>query len=271
MHVSTTSPVPRSHIHALHDPNWKHAMLDEYNALITNGTWVLVPRPQNVNVVRSMWLFKHKFHADGSLSRYKACLIANEGIQHTRSALATPSFSSLSWVHQCQSSRCYLLSALGPCACMAQEICRVMLLGPQYDILNVLEAEHAIKAQLQPLQKDTVDNDTKLGTPTLITCHCCLCLLHDSLRSSPSERLAQADLTLYSRSGHIIIVDDWAGVARLLSASSLLGYLCLSRRKLYLHGLSVEILVTSFHSSAEAEYRGVTNAVAETAWVRDIF
>ncbi|GJT22904.1 ribonuclease H-like domain-containing protein [Tanacetum coccineum] len=77
MHVSTTSPVPRSHIHALHDPNWKHAMLDEYNALITNGTWVLVPRPQNVNVVRSMWLFKHKFHADGSLSRYKACLIAN--------------------------------------------------------------------------------------------------------------------------------------------------------------------------------------------------
>ncbi|GJY72602.1 ribonuclease H-like domain-containing protein [Tanacetum coccineum] len=77
MHVSTTSPVPRSHIHALHDPNWKHAMLDEYNALITNGTWVLVPRPQNVNVVRSMWLFKHKFHADGSLSRYKARLVAN--------------------------------------------------------------------------------------------------------------------------------------------------------------------------------------------------
>ncbi|GJW79413.1 ribonuclease H-like domain-containing protein [Tanacetum coccineum] len=52
-------------------------MLDEYNALITNGTWVLVPRPANVNVVRSMWLFKHKFHADGSLSRYKARLVAN--------------------------------------------------------------------------------------------------------------------------------------------------------------------------------------------------
>nr|GEX49969.1 ribonuclease H-like domain-containing protein [Tanacetum cinerariifolium] len=52
-------------------------MLDEYNALITNGMWVLVPRPQNVNVVRSMCLFKHKFNADGSLSRYKARLIAN--------------------------------------------------------------------------------------------------------------------------------------------------------------------------------------------------
>ncbi|GJS57250.1 ribonuclease H-like domain-containing protein [Tanacetum coccineum] len=58
-HVTTTSQLPRSHVHALWDSNWKEAMLDEYNALITNGTWVLVPRPANVNVVRSMWLFKH--------------------------------------------------------------------------------------------------------------------------------------------------------------------------------------------------------------------
>ncbi|GKB24594.1 ribonuclease H-like domain-containing protein [Tanacetum coccineum] len=77
-HVTTTSPLPRSHVHALRDPNWKEAMLDEYNALITNGTWVLVPRPANANVVRSMWLFKHKFNANGTLSRYKARLVANE-------------------------------------------------------------------------------------------------------------------------------------------------------------------------------------------------
>ncbi|GKB27995.1 hypothetical protein Tco_0867396 [Tanacetum coccineum] len=38
-HVTTTLPLPRSHVHALHDPNWKEAMLDEYNALITNGIW----------------------------------------------------------------------------------------------------------------------------------------------------------------------------------------------------------------------------------------
>nr|GEY82382.1 ribonuclease H-like domain-containing protein [Tanacetum cinerariifolium] len=76
-HVTTTSPLHRSHVHAIRDPNWKEAMLDEYNALITNGTCVLVPRPANVNVVRSMWLFKHKFNADCSLSRYKARLVAN--------------------------------------------------------------------------------------------------------------------------------------------------------------------------------------------------
>ncbi|GKA97168.1 ribonuclease H-like domain-containing protein [Tanacetum coccineum] len=75
--VTTTLPLPRSHVHALRDPNWKEAMLDKNNALITNRTWVLVSRPANVNVVRSMWLFKHKFNADGSLSRYKARLVAN--------------------------------------------------------------------------------------------------------------------------------------------------------------------------------------------------
>ncbi|GKE34410.1 ribonuclease H-like domain-containing protein [Tanacetum coccineum] len=55
----------------------KEVMLDEYNALITNGTWVLVSRPANVNVVLSMWLFKHKFNVDGSLSRYKARIVEN--------------------------------------------------------------------------------------------------------------------------------------------------------------------------------------------------
>ncbi|GJT51703.1 ribonuclease H-like domain-containing protein [Tanacetum coccineum] len=76
-HVSHLSPIPRSHLHAFYDSNWKQAMMDEYNALINNNTWVSVSRPSHANVVRSMWLFKHKFHADGSLSRYKARLVAN--------------------------------------------------------------------------------------------------------------------------------------------------------------------------------------------------
>nr|GEX89354.1 ribonuclease H-like domain-containing protein [Tanacetum cinerariifolium] len=56
-------------------------MLDNYNALIKNGTWILVPKPTGVNIVRSMWLFKHKFHANGTLSRYKARLVANGSSQ----------------------------------------------------------------------------------------------------------------------------------------------------------------------------------------------
>ncbi|GJS44884.1 ribonuclease H-like domain-containing protein [Tanacetum coccineum] len=63
------------------DIRWRNAMYDEYNALVKNGTWLLVPRPTGVNMVRSMWLFKHKFHAGGTLSRYKSRLVANGSSQ----------------------------------------------------------------------------------------------------------------------------------------------------------------------------------------------
>lgn len=47
-------------------------MRDEYEALVHNNTWTLVPRPPGVNIVTGKWVFKHKFHADGSLARHKA-------------------------------------------------------------------------------------------------------------------------------------------------------------------------------------------------------
>ena len=56
----TKSPLPRNPVSALNDPNWTMAMDDEYNALIKNKTWVLVPRPPDVNVIRSMWIFRQR-------------------------------------------------------------------------------------------------------------------------------------------------------------------------------------------------------------------
>ncbi|GKC51601.1 ribonuclease H-like domain-containing protein [Tanacetum coccineum] len=67
-HTSHISPLSKSPSVALSDPHWRDAMYDEYNALIKNGTWILVLKPPNANVVWSMWLFRHKYHADGSLS-----------------------------------------------------------------------------------------------------------------------------------------------------------------------------------------------------------
>jgi hypothetical protein len=46
-------------------------MQDEYDALVNNGTWSLVPRTPHANVVSGKWIYKHKFHSDGSLARYK--------------------------------------------------------------------------------------------------------------------------------------------------------------------------------------------------------
>ncbi|GKA23757.1 ribonuclease H-like domain-containing protein [Tanacetum coccineum] len=67
LNVVSMSPIPKSHTYAIRDTNWKNAMLEEYNVSITNGTWVLVPRPANVNVVRSMWLFRTPVDTDSKL------------------------------------------------------------------------------------------------------------------------------------------------------------------------------------------------------------
>nr|GEX12514.1 ribonuclease H-like domain-containing protein [Tanacetum cinerariifolium] len=79
--VSSISPLPKSYSDTYNDPNWQNAMQDEYNALIKNNTWTLVPRPTDANSVLCMWLFRHKYLADGTLSRYKARLVANDSTQ----------------------------------------------------------------------------------------------------------------------------------------------------------------------------------------------
>jgi hypothetical protein len=68
----TSSPIPSSARIALADPHWRAAMEEEYRALISNGTWERVPRPQGSNVVTGKWVFTHKLRADGTLDRYKA-------------------------------------------------------------------------------------------------------------------------------------------------------------------------------------------------------
>ncbi|GJT91619.1 ribonuclease H-like domain-containing protein [Tanacetum coccineum] len=44
LYVSNIYPFPKSYRDAFNDPNWQHAMSDEYHALIKNNTWTLMPR-----------------------------------------------------------------------------------------------------------------------------------------------------------------------------------------------------------------------------------
>nr|GEW12339.1 ribonuclease H-like domain-containing protein [Tanacetum cinerariifolium] len=43
--TTSISPLPKSPFHALQNSHWNNAMHDEYNVLVKNGTWILVPRP----------------------------------------------------------------------------------------------------------------------------------------------------------------------------------------------------------------------------------
>lgn len=71
----TPIPEPKTIKTALKHLEWLHAMHEELTALHANNTWVLVPRPTNVNVVRSKWVFRVKYIENGSLDRYKARLV----------------------------------------------------------------------------------------------------------------------------------------------------------------------------------------------------
>lgn len=51
-------------------------MKDEYDALIRNKTWDLVPIPNHKSLVGCKWTYKLKKNADGSICEYKARLIA---------------------------------------------------------------------------------------------------------------------------------------------------------------------------------------------------
>jgi hypothetical protein len=51
-------------------------MQTEFNALLQNRTWSLVPPYPSQNIVRCKWVFKLKRKADGSIERHKARLVA---------------------------------------------------------------------------------------------------------------------------------------------------------------------------------------------------
>lgn len=75
-HIDYTSTEPHSVKEAFKHFVWHQAMLEEYDALMTNKTWNLVPKPLYQKIVGCKQVFKIKRNSDGSIARYKACLVA---------------------------------------------------------------------------------------------------------------------------------------------------------------------------------------------------
>ena len=57
-------------------PRWKQAMQEEYDALIWNKTWHLVPPKEGRNLIDCKWVYNIKMKSDGAVDRFKARLVA---------------------------------------------------------------------------------------------------------------------------------------------------------------------------------------------------
>ncbi|GAA0187499.1 hypothetical protein LIER_34787 [Lithospermum erythrorhizon] len=68
---SSLENVPPNYTEALKLPHWRKAMSEEYNALIKNQAWTLIPPAPSQNLIGCKWIFKTQMKSDGTIERYK--------------------------------------------------------------------------------------------------------------------------------------------------------------------------------------------------------
>ena len=56
---------------------WKDPMIEEYQLIIKNDVWDVVPRPEGNSVVTSKWIDKIKHATDGNIEKYKERFVAH--------------------------------------------------------------------------------------------------------------------------------------------------------------------------------------------------
>ena len=102
--VKNRVPTPKDYDAAVNDPLygavWREAVQAEINALMANGTWEEVRKPDGINMVTSKWVFTVKYAPNGSVERYKARLVARGftqiyGLDYTATFAPTMRIDSL--------------------------------------------------------------------------------------------------------------------------------------------------------------------------------
>jgi hypothetical protein len=84
---------------------WKDAMNEEYDSILKNNVWTVVPRPHGKSVVTSKWFYKIKHAADGSIEKYKARFVARgfslkEGIDYDEIFAPVDRYTSIRIIRQ---------------------------------------------------------------------------------------------------------------------------------------------------------------------------
>jgi hypothetical protein len=75
-------------------------MLEEYQSIMKNDVWDIVPRPKGKSVVTSKWIYKIKHATDGSIEKYKKRFVAcgfsqKEGIDYEETFAPVARYTSI--------------------------------------------------------------------------------------------------------------------------------------------------------------------------------
>ena len=66
---------------AENDEFWILAIREELNQFERNKVWKLVPRPSNISIIGTKWVFRNKIDENGNIIRNKARLVAQDYCQ----------------------------------------------------------------------------------------------------------------------------------------------------------------------------------------------
>nr|GFC04338.1 hypothetical protein [Tanacetum cinerariifolium] len=235
-----------------------NAMHDEYNALVKNGTCILVPRAAGINLVRSIWLFKHKFHADGTLSRYKARLVANGSSQQlgidcdeTFSPVVKP--ATIRTVLSFVVSHDIILTASS--TYLLQQV--ITSLHNEFDMTDLGALNYFLGISATRHSTGLFLSQKQYAIELLARAHMTNCGLQYLTFTRPDISHVVQQIYLYMhdpREPHLAALKR---ILRYIRGTLDFGFHLYSSTTIYLVG-------------AEAEYRGVANVVAETAWLRNL-
>ena len=74
--------------------------MEEYNSIMKNDVWEVVPGLEGKSVVTSKWLYKIKHVAGGNIEKYKACFVVCgfsqvEGVDYDETFASVAQYSSI--------------------------------------------------------------------------------------------------------------------------------------------------------------------------------
>jgi hypothetical protein len=85
---------------AIQKKEWADSMKEEYQSIINNHVWEIVPRLKRKDVVSSKWLFKIKHASDGSIEKHKPRFVTHgfsqkEGIDYEETFAPIARYTSI--------------------------------------------------------------------------------------------------------------------------------------------------------------------------------